>query len=562
MDTKKMISIENLNYYYPDSNTPALADIDLSISEGEFILLLGPSGCGKSTLVQCLNGIIPKVSGGELEGTILVNGKDVKKHKVHQMSTEVGIVFQNPDAQLFGLTVEEDVAFGPENLGIEREEILKRVNRSLEIVGMAALRERFTFTLSGGEKQRTAIAGNLAMQPNILILDEPTSDLDPKSTKEVLETIKRLNRELAITIILIEHKIDEVIHLADRTIVMDKGRIILDGKTCDIFTKNLDQLEDIGLYPPHLIRLSKMLHVKPSYKAILSSLDSIKDSIINPHDPILLKNNEPHVEFENVRFSYQDGTEVLTGIDLTLGRGEFIAIIGPNGSGKTTLLSCLIGLIKPDSGLIRINGQDIKNLSVAELAQDVGYLFQNPDYQLFADTVWEEVAFGLRTRSMPASEIDHKVASALEMMELTEYKKRHPHSLSRGERQRLAVASILSVEPDILVLDEPTTGQDRGHLSKFLHKMKKLNHAGKTIILITHDMSIVAAYADRTIIMKEGAILIDDTTRQVFSQKDVLEQASIELPMVTKLSHQLRTGNENVPVILRISELKDLIGKS
>ena len=329
-----------------------------------------------------------------------------------------------------------------------------------------------------------------------------------------------------------------------------------------IFTKNLDQLEDIGLYPPHLIRLSKMLHVKPSYKAILSSLDSIKDSIINPHDPILLKNNEPHVEFENVRFSYQNGTEVLTGIDLDLGRGEFIAIIGPNGSGKTTLLSCLIGLIKPDSGLIRINGQDIKNLSVAELAQDVGYLFQNPDYQLFADTVWEEVAFGLRTLSMPASEIDHKVASALDMMELTEYKKRHPHSLSRGERQRLAVASILSVEPDILVLDEPTTGQDRGHLSKFLHKMKKLNHAGKTIILITHDMSIAAAYADRTIIMKEGAILIDDTTRQVFSRSDVLEQASIELPMVTKLSHQLRTGNENIPVILRISELKDLIGKS
>ncbi|MBE0523698.1 MAG: ATP-binding cassette domain-containing protein [Methanosarcinales archaeon] len=557
-----MISIQNLTYCYPNIEISALDNIDLEIHEGEFILLLGPSGCGKSTLIQCLNGIIPKVSGGELEGTIWVNGKDVSKHKVHQMSTEVGIVFQNPDAQLFGLTVEEDVAFGPENLGVEREEILKRVERSLQIAGIDGLRERFTFTLSGGEKQRTAIAGNLAMQPNILVLDEPTSDLDPRGTREVLETIRRLNRELSITIILIEHKLDEVIGLADRTIVMDKGRIILDGKTCDIFTQNLDLLNHIGLYPPHLIRLSEMLHVKPSYRAIFSHLNGIKDSFINPPDILHIPDNGPHVVFEDVRFSYQDGTEVLRGIDLTLRRGEFIAMIGPNGSGKTTLLSCLIGLIKPDKGRVMIDGQDIKNFGVAELAREVGYLFQNPDYQLFADTVWEEVAFGLKTRSMPAEEIDTKVASALDMMQLAEYRDRHPHSLSRGERQRLAVASILSLEPDILVLDEPTTGQDRGHLSKFLHKMKKLNHAGKTIILITHDMSIVAAYADRTVIMKEGNILIDDSTRQVFSRSDLLEQASIEPPMITKLSHQLREGSEKVPVILTISELKDLMGKS
>jgi energy-coupling factor transporter ATP-binding protein EcfA2 len=350
--------------------------------------------------------------------------------------------------------------------------------------------------------------------------------------------------------------------LADRTIVMDKGRIILDGKTCDIFTQNLDLLNRIELYPPQLIRLSGMLHVKPSYRALLSHLNGIKDSFINPPDILLIQDNGPHVVFEDVRFSYQDGTEVLRGIDLTLKRCEFIAMIGPNGSGKTTLLSCLIGLIKPDKGRVMIDGQDIRNLGVAVLAREVGYLFQNPDYQLFADTVFEEVAFGLRTRSMPAEEIDKKVAIALDMMELTEYRDRHPHSLSLGERQRLAVASILSLEPDILVLDEPTTGQDRGHLSKFLHKMKKLNHAGKTIILITHDMSIAAAYADRTVIMKEGNILIDDSTRQVFSLSDVLEQASIEPPIVTKLSHQLCKGYENIPIILTISELKDLMGKS
>jgi energy-coupling factor transport system ATP-binding protein len=224
-----MISIENLTYYYPDSEEASLDNINLTIEEGEFILLLGPSGCGKSTLVQCLNGIIPKVAGGDLTGEIFINKKNVRDHKVYQLSTDVGLVFQNPDTQLFGLTVEEDVAFGPENLGIEREGIRARVKHSLETVGLKDLKDRFTFTLSGGEKQRTAIAGNLAMEPKILVLDEPTSDLDPAGTKEVFETLKRLNRDRRITIILIEHKIDEVMGLADRSVVMDKGRIILDG---------------------------------------------------------------------------------------------------------------------------------------------------------------------------------------------------------------------------------------------------------------------------------------------------------------------------------------------
>lgn len=554
-----MISINNLSYYYPNSETPVLDNIDLTIREGEFILLLGPSGCGKSTLVQCLNGIIPKVSGGTLKGEILVNGKDVSKYKVYQMSSDVGMVFQNPDAQLFGLTIEEDVAFGPENLGIEREEIQKRVDRSLGIVGIEKLREKFTFTLSGGEKQRTAIAGNLAMQPRILVLDEPTSDLDPRGTREVLETIKQLNHDLAITIILIEHKIDEVIGLADRTIIMDNGRIILDGKTCDVFTKNIEQLESIGINSPQVVRLSRILNVKPSRKAILSRLSTLKGSFhqlsaTRPH-----KDYPPHVVFENVRFNYDDGTEALKGVNLTMGKGEFIALIGPNGSGKTTLLSCLIGLIRPTSGRILIDGQDIRNKGVSDLAQNVGYLFQNPDFQLFADTVSGEVEFGLKNRPFDSDDIETKVANALEMMELTKYSDRHPHSLSRGERQRLAVASILSLEPDILVLDEPTTGQDRGHLSKFLHRMKRLNHAGKTIILITHDMRIAAAYADRTIIMEGGKILIDDETHKVFSEPGILEKVSIELPLVPKLCYELRQNNDHFPMVLTISELKDLI---
>jgi energy-coupling factor transporter ATP-binding protein EcfA2 len=551
-----MIIIEDLTYYYPNATTPALNNINLEIQDGEFILLVGPSGCGKSTLVQCLNGIIPKVTGGDLRGKIRIGGKDISSCKVHQLSSHVGMVFQNPNAQLFGLTVEEDVAFGAENLGIAPKEILELVGKSIGIVGIEKLRKRFTFTLSGGEKQRTAIAGAIAMEPKILVLDEPTSDLDPVGTKQVHETVKRLNRDKEITIILIEHKIDDVFDLADRTIVMDRGKIILDGKTCDVFTHNLDLLESMGIYPPQLIQLSRMLRVKPSIEEIFSCFNSLNGSLKEFSAENSIKNPSPKVVFEDVWFNYHNGTPALKGINLEIKKGEFIALIGSNGSGKTTLLSCLIGFIKPGKGRVLIDGQDIKYLSVAELAVKVGYLFQNPDLQLFMNTVVEEVGFGLKNRSMAAVDINKNVARALEIMELSEYRGRHPHSLSRGQRQRLAVASIISMEQDILVLDEPTSGQDRGHLNKFLCQIKKLNDAGKTIIMITHDMSVVAEYARRTVVMDEGKILMDGSTRKVFSRPDILKRASIEPPLLARISNELIKTGRKIPLMLTLEELQ------
>ncbi len=555
-----MISIKNLTYYYPGFEDAVLDNINLTVEEGEFILLLGPSGCGKSTLVQCLNGIIPKIASGDLSGEIFINKKNVRDHKVYELSTDVGLVFQNPDTQLFGLTVEEDVAFGPENLGIEREGIRARVKHSLETVGLEDFKDRFTFTLSGGEKQRTAIAGNLAMEPKILVLDEPTSDLDPAGTKEVFETLKHLNRDRKITIILIEHKIDEVMGLADRSVVMDKGRIILDGNTCDIFSRNLDVLEEIGIHLPQLMRISSLLGVRPSYKEIVSGLGSLNGSFKDLPATYHPARGPPQVVFENVEFGYPGGNQALKGVNLEIRRGEFVALIGPNGSGKTTLLSCLIGLNRPTAGRILINGQDIRKRGVAEQAQVVGYLFQNPDYQLFTDSVHEEVAFGLKNRQARPDDIEKRVDQALEMMELSEYRDRHPHSLSRGQRQRLAVASILSMEPDIIVLDEPTTGQDRGHLNKFLAQMKMLNEAGKTIILISHDMGVVAEYTSRTIVMKDGGILMDAGTREVFSRPDVLGEASIEPHLLARACNDVRGEGGDIPVLLTVGELERYLG--
>jgi energy-coupling factor transport system ATP-binding protein len=355
---------------------------------------------------------------------------------------------------------------------------------------------------------------------------------------------------------MIEHKIDEVFGLADRTIVMDRGKIILDGKTCYIFARNLDLLESIGIYPPQLIQLSRMLKVKPSYKEIFSYINSLNESFKEFSEELTVKKSSPEVVFEDVWFNYRNGTPALKGINLEIKKGEFIALIGSNGSGKTTLLSCMIGFIKPSRGRILIDGQDIKNSSVAELAVKVGYLFQNPDLQLFTDTVAQEVGFGLKNRSLATADINKKVAQALEIMELSEYRDQHPHALSRGQRQRLAVASIISMEQDILVLDEPTSGQDRGHLNKFLSQIKKLNDAGKTIIMITHDMSIVAEYAKRTIVMEEGKILMDGRTREVFSRPDILERASIEPPLLTRISNDLRKAGRKIPVMLTLEELQ------
>jgi len=578
------VYIENLTYRYPHSDSPSITDVNLDIKQGEFVLLAGPSGCGKTTLVRSLNRLIPCVTGGDLRGRILINGKDISRQKVHQLALHVGMVFQNPDTQLFALTVGEDVAFGPENLGLPADEIVRRVERALTAVRLDSMREHFIFTLSGGEKQRTAIGGSLAMEPDVLILDEPTSDMDPVGTKEVLAVIKRLNMERNITIILIEHKIDEVVKLADRLVVMDRGKILLDGDPCEIFEREHDRMRNIGIYPPQLSEISHILHAssithalnsRPTYENVLDRLTELlndpdnadgNSAVTDTSDACNAAGNisidtgatiaVPHVRIEKIWHKHEDGSDGLKDIDLQIKRGEFIALIGHNGAGKTLLVSHLIGFLKPSEGRILFDGKDISEISTAKLAQQVGYLFQNPDDQIFTDNVVEEIRFGLKNLRLNNEDIARRVDSALTMMELTEYSNRHPHALSRGQRQRLAVASILAMEPDLIVLDEPTTGQDRSHVNKFLHQIKKLNQLGKTVILITHDMNIAAEYANRTIVMKSGEIFLDGPTRDVFSGLEDLREAYIEPPVVTRLSLDLRRKGINIPVMLTVEELE------
>jgi len=570
------VKLENLTYSYPHSDSQALSDVNLELKKGEFVLLVGPSGCGKSTLVRCLNRLIPEISGGSFSGRVLLQGKDLQNEKIRKLALEVGMVFQNPETQLFSMTVSEDISFGPENLCLPRIEVLSRVEKALKAVRLEKLRDHFIFTLSGGEKQRTAIGGNLAMEPEILVLDEPTSDLDPTGTQEVLELLKRLNEEKHTTLILIEHKIDSVFEIADRMLVMDKGRLIFDGKPFEILCREEGTLKTLGIHPPQLIEIAHLLRmdceasIVPSYENVLkrlaellqmsatrSKLESWRGQKSETSSSILpSEENLPFVRIENLCYRLEDGSEILKNINLDIKSGEFLALIGHNGAGKTTLAGHLIGFCRPSCGRILLNEKDMGRYSTAQLSKTVGYLFQNPDSQIFMDSVNREVRFGLENVGIPKDKIEKLVTESLETMELSAYNNRHPHSLSRGQRQRLAVASILALEPALLVLDEPTTGQDRGHILKFMNKMRELNKLGKTVILITHDMELVAEYAERVVVMKQGRILLDGSTANVFSNTEKLNEAGILPPLLSKLCSDLRKQGINVPPLLTVSELK------
>jgi energy-coupling factor transport system ATP-binding protein len=578
-DINALVKLENLTYSYPHSDSRVLSDINLELKKGEFVLLVGPSGCGKSTLVRCLNRLVPEISGGSFSGRVLLRGKDLRTEKIHRLAFEVGMVFQNPETQLFCLTVAEDISFGPENLGLPRTEVLFRVEKALKAVRLEKLRDHFIFTLSGGEKQRTAIGGNLAMEPEILVLDEPTSDLDPAGTQEVFELLRRLNKEKQTTLILIEHKLDLVFEMADRMLVMDEGRLILDGRPSEILCKEEEILKKLGIHPPQLTEIFRFLgmdsgaSIAPSYENILkhltellklhyveSQLESLNRKKPETSTSILSsKEGLPHVRLENLCYRLEDGSEILKNLNLDIKNGEFLALLGHNGAGKTTLAGHLIGFCRPSSGRIFLNGKDTEGFTTAQLSRQVGYLFQNPDSQIFMDSVEEEVRFGLENLNLPEEKIEKLANEALGIMELSAYKNRHPHSLSRGQRQRLAVASIFALEPDLLVLDEPTTGQDRGHILKLLDKIRELNKLGKTIILITHDMELVAEYAERVVVMKQGRILLDGPTANVFSSTEELNEAGIIPPLLSRLGLDLRKQGINVPPLLTVSELKNLL---
>ncbi len=538
--TRTVLALDGVSYTYPRAAQPAVDSVSFEVGEGEFVLLTGPSGCGKSTLASLVKGLIRE----GVTGSILVDGEAAAALAVPELAQRVGMVFQNPDLQFFGATVLEDVAFGPENLGMPRDEIRARAGEALAAAGCDHLAGRAIASLSGGERQRVAIAGALAMRPRLLVLDEPTSDLDPGGRREVLEALAAL-RERGVTVLLIEHNLEDAAEYADRFLVMDAGRLILDDTPAGALPDPARRLAAIGVCPPQRYVLARSLGLDDaSDGALLGTLEGR-----TPCPPPARGCGEGSagplaIAFEHVT-TERDGRRVLDDVSFRVGRGEFVAIVGPNGAGKSTLAAHLIGFLRPTRGRVLVGDRDAAEESVPALARRTGYLFQNPDHQLFMDTVAREIGFGLANYGI--TNAGERVARAMEQHGLSTFAGRPPQSLSRGQRQRVAVASILTMEPDVLILDEPTTGQDRGHLRALMEEMAGLHRAGRTVLLITHDLGLVAAYADRVLVMKGGRLVFDGTPSALFYGGELVESLGWHPPVAIRLGRALGWTGALVP---------------
>jgi len=555
------IDIKGLTYSYPTSKEPVLRDINLSVRKGEFLSIMGPTGAGKSTLCLTLNGIIPQSLSGKMDGSVVVEGMNTLQHGVHVLTSKVGITFQEPESQLFSMNVEEEVSFGPENLGVPPNEIRKRIDWALSAVHMEEFRHRSPFRLSGGQKQRVAIAAALSMMPQILVLDEPTSGLDPIGKTEVFSVVHELKKMQNMTVVMVEHESEEIALFSDRVIVMDQGRIVLEGTPRDVFSRT-QTLLDIGLNVPQVCELSDKMNQKfqPSRLYSFLTLQDAEESILRDFSKsksrsmaspeidkteqrlsTVAKDQPSAVEVKDLHFEYEKGTEVIRGIDLDIHRGECVAIVGQNGSGKTTLVKHFNGLLRPTSGKIILNGVDTAGKTVAQLSKTVGYLFQNPDHQIFSTSVEEEIAFGPKNLGVGPEETERRVAEALKLVGLEEYRKVPPSTLGLGQRRKVTLASIVSMKPDVMILDEPTTGIDWNGSIQIMNSVRELNRQGHTIITITHSMRIVAQYAKRTIVLANGEVILDGPTREVFSKPDILRTTFLAPPQITSLAQELQS---------------------
>ncbi|MHB9094444.1 MAG: ABC transporter ATP-binding protein [Eubacteriales bacterium] len=553
----KIIELRDVSYCYPNSGKPSLKNVTFSAEKGTFVAIMGPTGAGKTTLNLCLNGLIPQLLEGDFTGNITVAGQDLSLNGVQSMVKHIGLVLDDPETQIFGRTVQEDTAFGPVNLSLPAEEIYRRVVEALNRVGLKGYEERDTSGLSGGEQQRLAIAGVLAMQPEVLVLDEPASELDPVGRTEIYKTIDDLRLAKRLTILVTEHYGEEISKRADLVIVFNRGEIVWQGVPEELF-RNISLLDRFGIRPVPVslvgwdfyqkgwITLDEIpLDVPSAEKMVRNVLSKhiLRDSLssFKPESFRRPDTKAPAVlQVSNLLYQYTPDIIALQSVNLTIRRGEFVALIGRNGSGKTTLTKHFNGLLKPTDGEVVVDGMNTKKFNTSILAQVVGYVFQNPDHQIFSNSLERELAYGLKNAGLDDAEIKLRVDNALKLTGLEQQRNDHPFSLGKGERQKVAVASILALEPKILVIDEPTTGQDWAGMQNMMALIKQLHENGTTVIMISHDMEIVAKCAQRVIVMKDGGILLEGSTREVFENFEMLEQAGIVPPQIVRLTARLK----------------------
>ena len=548
MSRKPVIEFKDFNFRYKTQTQATLHDINLTIYEGEKVLLLGASGCGKSTLAHCVNGLIPFSFNGEMTGSLKVAGEETRELSLFQMSGHIGTVLQDSDAQFVGLSVGEDIAYALENDNMPRSEMLPKVYNSAKIVDMHRFLEQVPYNLSGGQKQRVALAGIMHDDVKLLLFDEPLAALDPMMGNFAIELIDRIHQDYGKTILIIEHRFEDVLHRSvDRVVLMDDGRIVADTTPQELLLGSM--LWEYSIREPLYISALKQagcslqmakditdvrtMDLSPYEQQVRTDFE--QTAVLEPKEP-----GELLIEAENVGFGYEQGRPVLSDVNFKIRRGERIAVVGKNGAGKSTIAKLLCGIIRPTEGQIRFKGEDYTALSIREIGEQLGYVMQNPNQMIVKDMISEEIGLGLSLRDRPQDEIEKSVGEVLKMCNLYEMRHWPVSALSYGQKKRVTIASILVMNPDVIILDEPTAGQDYRVYTEIMTFLEQLNaEFGKTILFITHDMHLAIEYTDRALVFSEGTCIGDDAVFKILSDEDIIQRAHLKETSVFTLAKRL-----------------------
>ncbi|MGC9396211.1 MAG: ABC transporter ATP-binding protein [Anaerolineae bacterium] len=553
-----LVTLDTVSYIYPRAEKPALHDVTLDIGKGEFLGLIGSTGAGKTTFCLSLSGIVPQFYGGRFFGRITVAGLDTLDHPVSHLARHVGAVFEDPETQLTATSVENEIAFALENLNVPREEMLARIPRALEAVRLEGTAKKHPRELSGGQKQRLAIAAALAVQPDLLVLDEPTSQLDPVGAQEVFATVRELNKTLGITVVMVGHAAEELAEYADRLALLVDGALVAVGTPGDLYAQ-VERLEGYHVRPPQVAQTFACMRQigvpvptipvrLPEGIAALKAVSHRRiphvdvEHIVQNHaggTPALPGGRSALLSARNLTHVYDNGTVALRDVSLDVHAGEYLLIVGQNGAGKSTLAKHFLRLLLPTSGAVLVDGADTLDLTTSALARRIGYVAQNPDNQIFNATVEAEVAFALKNLEYDATEIKLQVEESLVTLGLWEHRTAHPLALPKGDRARVVIAAILAMRPDVVIFDEPTTGQDYRGARAILDISKLLHAAGKTIVVITHHLYLMPDYAERVVVMGKGALLLDAPIREAYHAVDVLASTHIVPPQAVLLARAL-----------------------
>ncbi len=546
-----VIEFKDFQFQYFSQAEPTLYDINLTINKGEKVLLVGPSGSGKSTLGHCLNGLIPFSYKGEIKGSLKIMGQETKEMDIFRLSKMVGTVLQDSDGQFIGLTVGEDVAFALENDCVELEKMRETVQKVTDIVDMGELLKSSPFELSGGQKQRVSFAGVMVDDVDILLFDEPLANLDPATGKTAIDLIDRVWRDEDKTVIIIEHRLEDVLYRdVDRVIVVSEGRIVADMSPDELMAADI--LPGLGIREPLYVTAMKYAGIKVTPQMHAGRLDTL--DIERIREPLLAwnraqekKEKSPErpsiLQADHISFQYTKKRKILQDISFTIREGEMVSVVGTNGAGKSTLAKVICGFVKEDQGKLYYGGEEMSDWTIKERSARIGYVMQNPNQMICKPMIYDEVALGLRIRGVPEEEIEPKVDKALKICGLAPFKKWPVSALSFGQKKRVTIASVLVLEPQILILDEPTAGQDYHHYTEIMEFLKSLNSQGVTIIMITHDMHLMLEYTPHAIVISGGKKIGDASAVEILTDEKIADQANLKVTSLYELA--LKAGIED-----------------